>query len=102
MMVCVVQRKRMKKNDYDSADHDFGPPDFDMPENADMNSNATPHGEKESHLPFDIYEYGVRVLSKLSLEGNDESAMSFPDVVMGSEKHDIARTFSALLQLICR
>lgn len=55
---------------------------------------------QESHLPFDIHEYGARVLNKLSLEENDKSIMSFSDVVKGSEKHDIARTFSALLQLV--
>lgn len=156
--------EKNKNNDYDSADHDFGPHDFDMPENADMNNDATPHGEKhdnccplfdseahedlndqenledlcrshldsllanlaetekqtelaarvstwkqridqnleeqESHPPFDIHEYGARVLNKLSLEENDKSTMSFSDVVKGSEKHDIARTFSALLQLV--
>ncbi|XP_049363815.1 condensin-2 complex subunit H2 isoform X2 [Solanum verrucosum] len=156
--------EKNEDNDYDSADHDFGPPDFDMPENADMNNNATPHGEKhdncgplfdreahedlngqenledlcrshldsllanlaetekqtelaarvstwkqridqnleeqESHPPFDIHEYGARVLNKLSLEENDKSTMSFSDVVKGLEKHDIARTFSALLQLV--
>lgn len=156
-------KEKNEDNDYDSAEHDFGPPDFDMPENADMN-DATPHGEKhdncsplfdseahedpnghenledlcrshldsllaslaetekqtelaarvstwkqrieqnleeqESHPPFDIHEYGAKVLSKLSLENNDKSIMSFSDVVKGSEKHDIARTFSALLQLV--
>ncbi|XP_010314712.2 condensin-2 complex subunit H2 isoform X2 [Solanum lycopersicum] len=160
---CTPNEKN-EDNDYDSADHDFGPPDFDMPENADMNSHATPHDEKhdncgplfdseahedlngqenledlcrshldallanlaetekqtelaarvstwkqridqnleeqESHPPFDIHEYGARVLNKLSLEENDKSTMSFSDVVKGSEKHDIARTFSALLQLV--
>lgn len=55
---------------------------------------------QESHPPFDIHEYGARVLSKLSLEANDKSTMSFSDVVKGSEKHDITRTFSALLQLV--
>ncbi|KAK4354978.1 hypothetical protein RND71_027172 [Anisodus tanguticus] len=157
-------KEKNEDNDYDSADHDFGPPDFDMPENADMNNDATPHGEKhdncsplfdsephedpnghenledlcrshldsllatltetekqtelavrvstwkqrieqnleeqESHPPFDIHEYGARVLSKLSMEENDKSTMSFSNVVKGSEKHDIARTFSALLQLV--
>lgn len=28
------------------------------------------------------------------------NAMSFADVVRGQEKHDVARTFSALLQLV--
>ncbi|CAN4104694.1 unnamed protein product [Withania somnifera] len=161
--LCSLKEKN-GDNDYDSADHDSGPPDFDMPENADMNNDASPHGEKhdnwsplfdseahedpnghvnledlcrshldsliatlaetekqtelaarvstwkqrieqnleeqESHPPFDIHEYGARVLSKLSLEENAKSTMSFSDVVKGSEKHDIARTFSALLQLV--
>ncbi|XP_016470818.2 condensin-2 complex subunit H2-like [Nicotiana tabacum] len=153
------------ENDYyDSADHDFGPSGFDMPENADMNSDATPFGEKhdkcspffdseahedsnahanledlcrshldsllasfaesekqselaarvstwkqrielnleeqDSHPPFDIHEYGARILCKLSLEENGQSTKSFSDVVTGQEKHDIARTFSALLQLV--
>ncbi|CAN4094949.1 unnamed protein product [Withania somnifera] len=151
-------KEKKEDKDYDSADHDFRPHDFDMPENADMNNDTTLHGEKhdnssplfdgeahenledlcrshmdsllatlaetekqtelaarvsmwkqrieqnleeqESHPPFDIHEYGARVLSKLSLEENDKSTMIFSDVVKGSEKHDIARTFSALLQLV--
>lgn len=49
--------EKNEDNDYDSADHDFGPPDFDMPENADMNNNATPHGEKVSNLDKDVSQY---------------------------------------------
>ncbi|KMS98964.1 hypothetical protein BVRB_3g067040 [Beta vulgaris subsp. vulgaris] len=55
--------------------------------------------EEDSRPPFDIHEYGEVVLERLSL-GEDESLMSFTDVVKGREKHDIARTFSALLQLV--
>ncbi|GAB4843638.1 hypothetical protein Ancab_013603 [Ancistrocladus abbreviatus] len=53
--------------------------------------------EEDSRSPFDIHEYGERVLDTLSAGGN---AMSFADVVVGQEKHDVARTFSALLQLV--
>nr|GMD79116.1 condensin-2 complex subunit H2 [Ipomoea batatas] len=56
--------------------------------------------EQESHPPFDIHEYGEKVLSKLSLEENSGSGVSFSDIVAGQEKHDVARTFSALLQLV--
>lgn len=55
--------------------------------------------EEDSRPPFDIHEYGEAVLDRLSLDedGND---VSFTDVVKGQEKHDVARTFSALLQLV--
>ncbi|XP_043723008.1 condensin-2 complex subunit H2-like isoform X2 [Telopea speciosissima] len=56
--------------------------------------------EQDSHTPFDIHEYGGRVLEKLSLEADGVGGMSFTDIVEGQEKHDVARTFSALLQLV--
>ncbi|XP_047962290.1 condensin-2 complex subunit H2 [Salvia hispanica] len=56
--------------------------------------------EQEARPPFDIHKYGDRVLDKLSTEGDDGKALSFGDVVKGQEKHDVARTFSALLQLV--
>lgn len=37
-------------------------------------------------------------LSEVNEEG--ENIMSFTDVVKGQDKHDVARTFSALLQLV--
>ncbi|KAF5752186.1 hypothetical protein HS088_TW01G00093 [Tripterygium wilfordii] len=52
--------------------------------------------EQDSRPPFDIHDYGERII--LSLEG--DNATSFADVVKGQEKHDVARTFSALLQLV--
>ncbi|CAK9145601.1 unnamed protein product [Ilex paraguariensis] len=55
--------------------------------------------EQDSRPPFDIHEYGGRVLDRLSLGADSGNAMSFADVC-GQEKHDIARTFSALLQLV--
>ncbi|XP_052208571.1 condensin-2 complex subunit H2 [Diospyros lotus] len=55
--------------------------------------------EEDSRPPFDIHEYGEGILEKLSLDA-ERSIMSFADVVMGHEKEDVARTFSALLQLV--
>ncbi|XP_022749041.1 condensin-2 complex subunit H2 isoform X2 [Durio zibethinus] len=56
--------------------------------------------EQDSHPPFDIHEYGERILDKLSHEAENGNAMPFGEVVKGQEKHDVARTFSALLQLV--
>lgn len=56
--------------------------------------------EQDSHPAFDIHEYGARVLGKLYEEGDTKKTMSFGDVVKGQEKHDVARSFSALLQLV--
>ncbi|KAL6571588.1 Condensin-2 complex subunit H2 [Orobanche hederae] len=57
--------------------------------------------EQDARPPFDIHKYGEIVLSKLSKEGDDgNNELSFGDVVKGQEKHDVARTFSALLQLV--
>lgn len=56
--------------------------------------------EQDSHAPFDIHAYGERILEKLSLDANSEACMSFADVVGGQAKHEVARSFSALLQLV--
>ncbi|CAJ1963357.1 unnamed protein product [Sphenostylis stenocarpa] len=59
--------------------------------------------EQESHPPFDIQDYGERILDKLSLlslEASSSSVMSFSDLVKGQEKYDVARSFSSLLQLV--
>ncbi|KAI3694280.1 hypothetical protein L1987_77244 [Smallanthus sonchifolius] len=56
--------------------------------------------EQDARPPFDIHEYGQRTLDKLSLKSDEENSLSFSDVVRGQEKHDVARTFSALLQLV--
>lgn len=50
--------------------------------------------------PFDIHVYGERVLDKLSSDADGGGCMTFADVVSGQTKHDVARTFSALLQLV--
>ncbi|KAF2289149.1 hypothetical protein GH714_029119 [Hevea brasiliensis] len=56
--------------------------------------------EQDARPSFDIHAYGERILDKLSLEADSDNVMSFVDVVEGQEKHDVARTFSALLQLV--
>ncbi|KAH6780145.1 hypothetical protein C2S52_011382 [Perilla frutescens var. hirtella] len=56
--------------------------------------------EQEARPPFDIHKYGDRVLDKLSMEKDGGNALSFSNVVKGQKKHDVARTFSALLQLV--
>ncbi|KAL7609666.1 condensin-2 complex subunit H2 [Lactuca sativa] len=56
--------------------------------------------EQDARPPFDIHEYGQRTLDKLSFQEDVGNSMSFTDVVRGLEKHDVARTFSALLQLV--
>ena len=50
--------------------------------------------------PFDIHDYGDRILEKLSHRAENGNVMSFSEVVSGQEKHDVARSFSALLQLV--
>lgn len=54
---------------------------------------------QDSH-PFDIHVYGEKILDRLSTSGDSEGKMSFTDIVIGQHRHDIARTFSALLQLV--
>ncbi|KAF7824485.1 Condensin-2 complex subunit H2 [Senna tora] len=56
--------------------------------------------EQELHPPFDIHDYGERILDKLSYEASNSSVLSFSNVVQGQEKYDVARSFSALLQLV--
>eukprot|EP01018_Ginkgo_biloba_P027960 Gb_06953 [translate_table: standard] len=55
--------------------------------------------EQDSHPPFDIHVYGERVLNQLMLNGN-RGLKSFAEIVEDQEKHEVARTFSALLQLV--
>ncbi|KAJ1443105.1 Condensin-2 complex subunit H2, C-terminal [Sesbania bispinosa] len=56
--------------------------------------------EQESHPPFDIQDYGVRILDKLSLEASSSCVLSFSDLVKGQEKYDVSRSFASLLQLV--
>ncbi|CAH2053526.1 unnamed protein product [Thlaspi arvense] len=55
--------------------------------------------EQELHPPFDIQEYGEKIINKLNVEesGNVET---FTDLMKDQEKHHVARAFSALLQLV--
>ncbi|TQE06583.1 hypothetical protein C1H46_007825 [Malus baccata] len=55
---------------------------------------------QESHPAFDIHDYGERILDRLSFEPDNENVLSFADVVKGQQKYDVARSFSALLQLV--
>ncbi|OIV95225.1 hypothetical protein TanjilG_21615 [Lupinus angustifolius] len=55
---------------------------------------------QESHPPFDIRDYGERILDKLSVEESSNSVLPFSDLVSGQEKYDVARSFSSLLQLV--
>ncbi|XP_045792419.1 condensin-2 complex subunit H2-like [Trifolium pratense] len=56
--------------------------------------------EQESHPPFDIRDYGERILGKLSLEESSSSVMPFSNLVVGQVKYDVSRSFSSLLQLV--
>ncbi|KAH1041428.1 hypothetical protein AAZX31_09G041600 [Glycine max] len=59
--------------------------------------------EQDLHPPFDIQDYGERILDKfslLSLEASSSGVLSFSDLVKGQNKYDVARSFSSLLQLV--
>ncbi|CAN6468653.1 unnamed protein product [Victoria cruziana] len=56
--------------------------------------------EQELHPPFDIHEYGEKFVAKLSSETEFGGNRSFTEVIGGLPKYEIARTFSALLQLV--
>lgn len=56
--------------------------------------------EQDRRPVFDIHQYGERIMDKLSLEADDSGSLAFTDVVVGQPKHEVARTFSALLQLV--
>ncbi|PKA46722.1 Condensin-2 complex subunit H2 [Apostasia shenzhenica] len=56
--------------------------------------------EKDKHPAFDIHRSGERIMEKISLEADDNGVVSFTDLVAGQPMHEIARSFSALLQLV--
>ncbi|XP_074586469.1 condensin-2 complex subunit H2-like [Curcuma longa] len=56
--------------------------------------------EQEARPHFDIHLYGERILEKVYKEADNEGYISFSNIVNGQPKHEIARTFSALLQLV--
>ncbi|KAK1380285.1 hypothetical protein POM88_027029 [Heracleum sosnowskyi] len=55
--------------------------------------------EHEARPAFDVNDHGKKVLQKLSESGDLENKVPFADVVLGEEKHDVARSFSAVLHL---
>lgn len=55
--------------------------------------------DQELHPPFDIQEYGERIVNKLAVE-ESRDVETFTDLMKDQEKHDVARAFSALLQLV--
>lgn len=55
--------------------------------------------DQELHPPFDIQEYGERIVNKLTVE-ESRDVETFTDLMKDQEKHDVARAFSALLQLV--
>ncbi|GLJ13929.1 hypothetical protein SUGI_0222570 [Cryptomeria japonica] len=56
--------------------------------------------EQDCHPPFDIHIYGERVLDQFSSDQGVGDQKSFTELVSGKEKHEVARTFAALLQLV--
>ncbi|CAL9082536.1 unnamed protein product [Musa acuminata var. zebrina] len=56
--------------------------------------------EQEICPPFDIHLYGERILDKLLIEAESGDGIPFTNVVKGQSKHEVARMFSALLQLV--
>ncbi|KAG2637344.1 hypothetical protein PVAP13_2NG514000 [Panicum virgatum] len=55
--------------------------------------------EQDKNPPFDIGSYGEQILDTLSSRDNTGIA-SFSEIVSGRPKYEVARTFSALLQLV--
>ncbi|XP_031737049.1 condensin-2 complex subunit H2 [Cucumis sativus] len=56
--------------------------------------------EQDKHHSFDIHEYGQAILEKLSSDPDIGGLMPFSAVVKGQETYTVARSFSALLQLV--
>ncbi|KAG6468951.1 condensin-2 complex subunit H2-like [Zingiber officinale] len=56
--------------------------------------------EEETRPPFDIHLYGERIMDKAFSKADADGCISFSNIVNGQPKHEIARTFSALLQLV--
>ncbi|KAL6656633.1 hypothetical protein ACP70R_004413 [Stipagrostis hirtigluma subsp. patula] len=56
--------------------------------------------EQDRNPPFDIGLYGEQILETLSSRTDDTGVASFSEIVGGRPKYEVARTFSALLQLV--
>jgi len=56
--------------------------------------------EQDKNPPFDIGTYGEQILDTLSSSRDNTGIASFSEIVSGRPKYEVARTFSALLQLV--
>ncbi|XP_062188102.1 condensin-2 complex subunit H2-like [Phragmites australis] len=56
--------------------------------------------EQDKNPPFDICSYGEQILDTLSSRTDNTGIASFSEIVIGRPKYEVARTFSALLQLV--
>ncbi|CAD6273143.1 unnamed protein product [Miscanthus lutarioriparius] len=56
--------------------------------------------EQDKNPPFDIGSYGEQILDTLSSRTDNTGTASFSEIVSGRSKYEVARTFSALLQLV--
>ncbi|RLN33346.1 condensin-2 complex subunit H2 [Panicum miliaceum] len=56
--------------------------------------------EQDKNPPFDIGSYGEQILDTLSSSTDNMGIASFSEIVSGRPKYEVARTFSALLQLV--
>nr|CAB3458103.1 unnamed protein product [Digitaria exilis] len=56
--------------------------------------------EQDKNPPFDIGSYGEEILDTLSSRTDNTGIASFSEIVSGRPKYEVARTFSALLQLV--
>ena len=55
---------------------------------------------QDKNPPFDIGSYGDQILDTLSSRTDNMGIASFYEIVSGRPKYEVARTFSALLQLV--
>ncbi|KAL6840724.1 hypothetical protein ACP4OV_029588 [Aristida adscensionis] len=56
--------------------------------------------EQDRNPPFDIGLYGEQIIETLSSRTDNTGVASFSEIVSGRPKYEVARTFSALLQLV--
>ncbi|XP_062188637.1 condensin-2 complex subunit H2-like [Phragmites australis] len=56
--------------------------------------------EQDKNPPFDIGSYGEQILDTLSSRTDNTGIAAFSEIVSGRPKYEVARTFSALLQLV--
>uniref|UniRef100_A0A0D9WZH5 Condensin-2 complex subunit H2 n=1 Tax=Leersia perrieri TaxID=77586 RepID=A0A0D9WZH5_9ORYZ len=55
---------------------------------------------RDRNPPFDIGSYGEQIIDTLSSRTDNSGIASFGEIVSGKPKYEVARTFSALLQLV--